>query len=254
LETPDFDPDQDSEDSEDPESLGADSENFDFNEDSERDIRNMYEAAKSVYEKETGFKPPDFESFKKMMGIGDANNQNREDSDGSKSSRIKTLYRRIARSLHPDFSDSFSIREQQLWHRAQAAYRAGDLIGLETVFSHIEAATSGPLFAASVSELIERTREMRQRITYLEEDLFQARQHPGWRFAQKTATQVEALRKRAKKEIEQSLRQAKDHLASVEAEVQELENALFRMNTRKRKKKKRNPIATPRQKGFSFST
>jgi hypothetical protein len=35
------------------------------------------------------------------------------------------------------------MREQRLWHRAQEAYKTGDVVSLENVLSHIEAAAAG---------------------------------------------------------------------------------------------------------------
>jgi hypothetical protein len=229
------------------------SDSDDFDDESDEDLHNLYEAASYMYEQETGDEAPDFESFKDALGIENTMTREKENKADPGSARLKKLYRKIARILHPDFSDSFSLREQRLWHRAQEAYKAGDLIALETVFSHIEAASAGPLFASTVSELMDSTREMRMRVEYLEKDLYQARQHPAWRFTQNTKAQMESLHKRVGREIEQTLRQAKAHLADVEAELQRLENALSRMTARKSKKRKsKNSAVTSGQTGFNF--
>jgi hypothetical protein len=240
IENPDIDPEP-----------ASDSDDFD--DESDEDLHNLYEAASYMYEQETGCDAPDFESFKDALGIENTVAREKDNRTDSERARLKKLYRKIARSLHPDFSDSFSLREQRLWHRAQEAYKAGNLIALETVFSHIEAASAGPLFASTVSELMDSTREMRMRVEYLEEDLFQARQHPAWRFTQKTETQLGSLRKRIGKEIEQTLRQAKNDLAGVEAELQRIEIAHSRMTARERKKRQSKSSAeTPAQTGFNF--
>lgn len=240
MENPDFNPA--------PELESDDSDN-----ESDEDLHNLYEAASYMYEQETGDEAPDFESFKNALGIENTMTREKANKNDPERARLKKLYRKIARILHPDFSDSFSLREQRLWHRAQEAYKAGDLIALETVFSHIEAASAGPIFASTVSELIDRTREMRLRVNYLEEDLYHARQHPAWRFTQKTEGQIGSLHKRVGKEIEQTLLQAKADLAAVEAELQRLENAHSRMTARKRKNRKSKSFTeTPAQTGFNF--
>jgi hypothetical protein len=208
----------------------------DFDDSSDEELRSVYEAASYMFESQTGFEAPDFESFKEALGMGGARPAGKDGMKESGQARVKKLYRTIARILHPDISDSFSVREQRLWHQAQEAYRQGDIIGLETVLAHLEAASSDPIFAPTVSELMDRTREMREMVQFLEEDLKEARLHPGWQFCRKNAVQIESLRKRLRKELERSLNQAKNCLADVEAELQKLENALSKMQSHKRKK------------------
>ncbi len=220
---------------------------------SDEEFREAYESASYAFERETGYKAPDFETFKQAMGLEAKQSRSRENKPDSVKARIRKLYRKIARSLHPDCSSQFSLREQQLWHRAQDAYRAGDITALETVLSHIEAAASGPLFASSVSDLLESTREMRTRVGYLEEDLQEARQHPAWRFTQKTPGQLTSLQNRVQKEINKALQQAQKDLASAEAALKELEFAYAQWEARKRKARKSKETAvSAQQTSFNF--
>jgi hypothetical protein len=231
-------PDRDSE----PEDNADDFDGID-----EEELRSAYENASYAFEEETGYEAPDFDTFRKITGVakGDKADQGK--------SRVKSLYRRIARLLHPDCSDSFSLREQRLWIRAQEAYKNGDAAALETVLSHIEAAASGPLFGSCVSELLENTREMWTRINLLEQDLHDVRQHPAWRFTQKTPTQLVSLKKKVEKAINESLKQARSELASIEMELQELELAHARMAARRAKsRKRREPSKAAQQSSFSF--
>jgi hypothetical protein len=210
----------------------------DLSSEDEEDLRNIYEAASSMFEQETGHSAPDYNSFKDAMGIGSKQSKSGDTQANNRQSRIKNLYRRIARSLHPDCSDQFTLHEQRLWYRAQEAYKDGDVVALETVLSHIEAAAAGPLFASNVSDLMENTREMRTRIGYLEEDLQQARAHLAWRFTQKNKTQLDSLRRRVEKGIKVSLQQAKSDLARAESMLQELEFSYARWAARKQKARK----------------
>ena len=93
-----------------------------------------------MFEQETGTRAPDFNSFKYAIGLENKQSRGGGDKADSESAHIKRLYRKIARSLHPDCCDQFSLREQRLWHRAQEAYKARGVVALETVLSHIEAA------------------------------------------------------------------------------------------------------------------
>ena len=96
-------------------------------------------------------------------------------------------------------------------------------------------------------------KEMRTRIDYLEEDLYQVRQHPAWRFTQKNPNQLGSLRKRAEKEITLALQQVRRDLAAAEAELQELEFAYARFAARKRRDRESNrAAASARQASFQF--
>ncbi len=219
----------------------------------EDQLRSIYEFASQEFEEETGYEAPDFESFKQAIGLESGKPGNDGDKAGHEKSRVKSLYRKIARALHPDCSETFSLREQKLWTRAQAAYKNGDIVGLETVLSHIEAAASGPLFASCVSDLIENTKGMQMRIEYLQDDLREAREHPAWRFTQKTPTQLVTLQKRVEKSIRQSVEQARNDLTSTEKDLQELELAHARMVARKNKsRKKREAALSSQQASFDF--
>jgi hypothetical protein len=235
-----------------PEGNFADLDDGELSDEEEDELREAYEAASYMFEEETGARAPDFKSFKNAIGMKNkraAESQNKADP---KQSRIKTLYRRIARSLHPDCSDRFSLREQRLWHQAQEAYKEGDIIALETVLSHIEAAAAGPLFASSVSDLMENTREMRTRINYLEEDLQQVRQHPAWRFTQKNSNQLNSLHRRTEKELKLVLQQAKHDLSAAEEALQQLEFAYARMIARRQARRRKKTAASMRQPTFRF--
>ena len=50
---------------------------------------------------------------------------------GDSASRIKKIYRRLARKLHPDSTPGGTPEATSLWHETQAAYDTGDLTRLE---------------------------------------------------------------------------------------------------------------------------
>ena len=223
-----------------------------FSDQSEQDLRDMYEFTRRVFEREFGTDAPSFEEFKRLMDAEKAEPAINKVSDREKE-RIKRLYRRIARHLHPDCSGRFSPWEQQLWLRAQQAYKKGNVNELETVLSHIEASDTGPLFASTLSDLLQSTREMKARITFLEEELREARRHPAWKFTQKSSRRLDSLRQRTEQEIIQALNQARSDLASAEAELLKLEIAYARTLARKPKPARSKGMhSDPRQTSFSF--
>jgi hypothetical protein len=250
MENPDCDPKAGSAD---PDGAAADFDGLSDEDEDDAFLRSYYETAKARYEHDTGFEAPDFESFKYAMGFPNKQSKSGESKADSEKARIKKLYRRIARSLHPDCCDQFSLREQRLWHRAQEAYKAGDAIALETVLAHIEAAASGPLFVSSVSDLLRDTRKMRTRVDYLEADLDQARRHPAWRFTQKNPNQLDSMGRRVGKEISQALNKARVDLASALETLRGLEFAYARSVARKRPSSKAKAGAAPSQQAsFDF--
>ena len=51
--------------------------------------------------------------------------------------KVKELYRRIVKKLHPDMNPDVTERQKELWHKAQKAYGESDLETLEDIYDEI---------------------------------------------------------------------------------------------------------------------
>ena len=98
--------------------------------------------------------------------------------------RLKDLYRKLARRLHPDNGRVITPREAELWHKTQAAYDAGQVEVLESILTLLEVGDKGAK-TASVSTLFQLTATLKKTLRTLKRQLTELRQDAAWNFSQR---------------------------------------------------------------------
>ena len=98
--------------------------------------------------------------------------------------RLKGLYRKLARRLHPDNGLEITPREAELWHKTQAAYEAGQVEVLESILTLLEVGDKGAK-TASVSALFQLTATLKKTLRTLKRQLTELRQDAAWNFSQR---------------------------------------------------------------------
>ena len=127
--------------------------------------------------------------------------------------RLKELYRKVVRQLHPDANGEFAPRERELWHEVQAAYQARDLERLEAVAARVELGGDAAASArTSVGVLLRITREMREALQSVRRQLGRAKKQPAWRFPEKTNA-LAPLEARRRSQLERALGESRRELA-----------------------------------------
>ncbi len=124
------------------------------------------------------------------------------DETGQERTRVKALYRRIVRRLHPDVAGSWSASEEKLWHRAQAAYAEGDVAALELVLARCDRVGTKGL---CLSERLALVKEARHRQGLLRVELARLASGPAWRFSRCGPDHREALREGVRGQLRQVL-------------------------------------------------
>lgn len=79
-----------------------------------------------------------------------------------KAKKLQTLYRSLAKKLHPDVSGEQTERARNLWQQTADAYRDGDVATLEALWLIIE--NQIETFAADKTHTIEFLREKREKL------------------------------------------------------------------------------------------
>ena len=105
-------------------------------------------------------------------------------SQRAQNARLKDLYRKLARRLHPDNGCVITPREAELWHKTQAAYEAGQVEVLESILTLLEVRDKGAK-NASVSTLFQLTATLKKTLRTLKRQLTQLRQDAAWNFSQR---------------------------------------------------------------------
>ena len=189
-----------------------------------RQFRALFETMAELYEAMTGQPAPSLEEAL-------ANDRERRNGDGNPrhtpprstapaqpaasrgADRIKELYRKVVRQLHPDANGEFAPRERELWHEVQAAYQARDLERLEAVAARVEIGGDATASSrTSVGVLLRITRELRDALQSVRRQLGMARKQPAWRFQEKKGglAQIEARRRR---QLERALDESRYELS-----------------------------------------
>jgi hypothetical protein len=96
--------------------------------------------------------------------------------------RVKELYRRLVRRLHPDLRADGSAAVSALWHEVQEAYAAGDIARLEILLalSDIETKRTAD---QSLSQMHALLLELERALRALEKSLLEAEGEEAWDFA-----------------------------------------------------------------------
>lgn len=136
-----------------------------------------------------------------------------------KSERLKQLYRKLAKLLHPDVSGGeISGEARDLWLKVQAAYLAGDTARLEALLSAV-AGDSEPLDADELSmwELKQLLNDHLDSIRAMKRRLRSAHRDRAWAMSRPEGSRRKRrLYRVIKREIEKELQEAQDALATID--------------------------------------
>jgi hypothetical protein len=96
--------------------------------------------------------------------------------------RIKELYRRLVRRLHPDLRADGSAAVSGLWHEVQEAYGAGDVARMEILLALSDIETRRTV-SQSLSQMHAVRAELERALRALEKSLLEAEGEDAWNFA-----------------------------------------------------------------------
>ena len=126
-----------------------------------------------------------------------------KDAESPVDARVRELYRRLVRRLHPDLRADGSAAVSTLWHEVQEAYAASDVPRLEILLAvsdiRCNAMGEGTTLADLQSLLVELTRAAGA----LEKSLLEAAREDSWDFARIGPN--EQLRQRVQRELRSDL-------------------------------------------------
>lgn len=149
--------------------------------------------------------------------------RDRSDQGGrGESTRHQSLYRKIARLLHPDMAGALTREELELWYQVQQAYEAKDVVALETILARCDrVGTNG----RTLSELRELVMQANSKLATLRRSIDGLMKLQSWRFLSLNSTEIKTCLRNVRSELERAVREL-----SREAIV--LQNELERIRTR----------------------
>jgi hypothetical protein len=114
-------------------------------------------------------------------------------------SRLKDLYRRLVRLLHPDKGAKGGKKEIEWWHQTQDAYQTGNVEQLELILTLVEMEDRGSKHA-TVSVLSQLTIEFKKSLKALKRKIAGLKKDLAWNFSQ--LTDFSALLVRVRNELQ----------------------------------------------------
>ena len=142
--------------------------------------------------------------------------------------RLVTLYRNLARRLHPDSPLAIaSERAPGLWLEVQGAYDDGNYERLLAVSAWLsqrgmDPEARLPQNEASLSERHEQLRALGRSCTRLGKQIEKLAQDAAWKFALRVGTVRKKIRQRAARQLGEELSQAQGALAQIEDFLEEI--------------------------------
>ena len=100
--------------------------------------------------------------------------------------RLKGLYRKLVRQLHPDSQRAMTAQKTEWWHQAQTAYEAGDAEQLEVILSLCEIGESGTTEHTSVALLQRITAQLKSSLREIKRQITEQRGKPAWDFSRRS--------------------------------------------------------------------
>ena len=96
--------------------------------------------------------------------------------------RVRELYRRLVRRLHPDLRADGSTAVSALWHEVQEAYAASDVARMEILLALSDIETNR-MAGQTLAQLHAVRAELRRALRALEKSLLEAEGEDAWDFA-----------------------------------------------------------------------
>lgn len=118
---------------------------------------------------------------------------------------MKTLYRALAKRLHPDHSELDEVLRERRWHELQQAYDTDDLEALQRIEAVCDMEDAGGLsIGLGLARLRDLAAYQRSHVQPIRNALREAKRHPAFNFED---TDKAALRQEAEFELREQHRE-----------------------------------------------
>jgi hypothetical protein len=132
--------------------------------------------------------------------------------------RVQSLYRHLAKRLHPDNRSRAGAPDgvlDELWYRVQDAYRDTDLEALQSIHANLEVRERRDLSSMPVSDILAVHADYKAELRALRKRHRSLRQEPSWGFSRNSPEEMEQLRAHLEAQLQRETSQAcshRDHL------------------------------------------
>jgi hypothetical protein len=136
------------------------------------------------------------------------------------SARYKSLYRKIARLLHPDMAGALTKQELELWYQAQRAHEKEDVAALEAILARCDRVGTK---RRTLSELRELVRQANSTLATMRRSIDGLAKLPSWRFLSLDSAEIKTRLRNIRRELEGAVRQLIREANALEKELDRIE-------------------------------
>ena len=159
-------------------------------------------------------------------------------SKSNSSKKLKEVYRKFCKMMHPDTGAVFDERAMSLWNEAQEAYNNRNLEKLEALFAMAEINDGKFSPRTTCSQILDAVFHLEEEMDSLEYEIEISKRDPAWNFGSISEARRKKLDKELSREVEMELNQIRMRVAQVQAKISKWENPP------KNKKQKKQPSAS----------
>jgi len=184
--------------------------------------------------------------FKQTMSEFDETNRK---AVAERDLRIKTIYRTLARKLHPDINVELDRKRKDLWHQVQDAYDAKDIDRLETLSAMSEVFDDNAESVESVWSLKNLYEELRDGLRHLQKQINRCNKDFAWSFEKtiKKPEKLQRLHQKLSSQMKWNKTELLDHIEYGERQTERWKNPPSPRKGKKRNQSAPTPTPSPNQ-------
>ena len=152
-------------------------------------------------------------------------------SERGESAKHKSLYRKIARLLHPDMAGALTKQELDLWYQAQRAYEERDIVSLETILARCDRVGTN---CRTLPELRELVTLAISKLASLRRSIDDLAKLPSWRFLLLDSANIKIRLRNVRRELEGTVRDLVREATVLEKELERIGTRMDRWLLRRK--------------------
>jgi hypothetical protein len=140
---------------------------------------------------------------------------------------LRSLFRDIAKRLHPDAAGKMSPVAEELWHEAQAAYQEKDIERLRSILARVQTQLEHHSIATlPVGRILALIDSLKKSARLLGNEIRRSKKDIAWRFSVATAAERVPIKKRIARDLASEMAELRTAVTRTEAAIQDFERPM----------------------------
>ena len=139
--------------------------------------------------------------------------------DDREEGQLKSIYRLLAKKLHPDSLDSTNLNHNELWYQVQDAYQRGNLEELEILQAGFDVRNTRGYSGLSISSILAVHKRYKEELRLLRRRHREIQKHSAWCFTELPDQKREQLQDSIDFSITVDIRETQSYVNHLEAKI-----------------------------------